>query len=421
MRTPTWRLCVLSLALGAGLAACSSAKDAAADGAPPGEGGAGGAQNIAGQPGQGGAGAGGELGAVAGTGGRAGGPPAGASGTAGRVEAAGGRGAAGAPGEGGHTGGTAGGGAAGHGPGPGGRGGGAGMGATAGNSGTPTIFYLDVSGKVMTADAENPKPKTLVASAGQGPDGIAVDLAGGYVYWTDMGVPADNDGTIMRSNLDGSHVVTIVPKAGTWTPKQMKLEPISGKLYWSDREGMRVMRANVDGSNIETLVTVATGDTARMDGKNHCVGMALDTAGGWFYWTQKGVTDTGTDLGHGSIRRAHIQMPSGQDSTNRTDIEVLYDKLPEPIDLDLDVESGTLYWADRGDNTISRGPIAPAAREIIVSDVSQAIGVAIDKPRNRLYYTAAKGQLGRANLDGSNKQELTGQGAMTGIVIVTLP
>ena len=304
--------------------------------------------------------------------------------------------------------------------GPGGAGGsGSGGAAGAGGTvdGTPTIFYLDVAGQVMTAEAESPSPRTLVASAGQGPDGIAVDLAGGHIYWTNMGVPADDDGSLRRSDLDGSNVVTIVPAGGTYTPKQLKLDAAAGKLYWSDREGMRVQRASTDGSNVETLVTVATGATARRDLSNHCVGMALDTAGGWFYWTQKGPDNGGV----GSIRRAHIQMPAGQTSVTRSDIEILYTGLPEPIDLDLDVASGTIYWADRGDDTISRGPVSHAAREILVTGVREAIGVAIDVGRGRLYYTGANGQLGRANLDGSGKRELTGAGAMTGIVIVDLP
>jgi hypothetical protein len=282
--------------------------------------------------------------------------------------------------------------------------------------GTPTIFYLDVAGRVMTADAESPAPRALVSSAGQGPDGIAVDVVGGYVYWTNMGVPADDDGSLRRADIDGSNVVTLVPAGGTYTPKQLKLDAAGGKLYWSDREGMRVQRANTDGSNVETLVTVATGAAARRDLANHCVGMALDTAGGWFYWTQKGPDDGGV----GSIRRARIQMPPGQTSADRTDIEILYSGLPEPIDLDLDVEGGVIYWADRGDDTINRGPIDRPAREILVTGVREAIGVAIDKRRGRLYYTAAGGQLGRANLDGSGKQEPTGAGAMTGIVVVDI-
>jgi hypothetical protein len=269
-------------------------------------------------------------------------------------------------------------------------------------------------------------PRTLVASAGQGPDGIAIDLAAGHIFWTGMGNPSSDDGFVRRSDLDGSNVVTLVPAGGTYTPKQMRVDPPSGKLYWSDREGMRIQRSNIDGSNVETLVTTGTTATDRMDESRWCVGMALDTAGGWFYWTQKG----GDNAGVGSIRRAHIQMPSGQTSTNRTDIEVLFSGLPEPIDIDLDLEAGIIYWADRGDDTINRAPIEiPTGRtaanrtdrQILVSAVREAIGVTIDKRRGRLYYTAANGQLGRANLDGTAKQELTGAGALTGIVIVDLP
>jgi hypothetical protein len=301
-----------------------------------------------------------------------------------------------------------------------------GSGGAASTTGTPTIFYLDVAGRVMTAAAEAPVPRALVSAAGQGPDGIAINLAAGHIFWTGMGSPSADDGFVMRANLDGSNVTTLVPAGGTYTPKQMRVDAAGAKLYWSDREGMRIQRANADGSNVETLVTVATGATARMDAGNWCVGMAVDDAGGWFYWTQKG----GDNAGVGSIRRAHIAMPAGQTSVNRTDIEVLFDELPEPIDIELDVEAGLIYWADRGDDTINRAPIAlPAGRtaanradrQILVRSVGEAIGVAIDKRRGRLYYTSAEGQLGRANLDGTGKQELTGAGALTGIVVVNLP
>ena len=53
--------------------------------------------------------------------------------------------------------------------------------------------------------------------------------------------------------------------------------------------------------------------------------------------------------------------------------------------------------------------------------VREAISVAIDKARGRMYYTGGNGQLGRANLDGSNASELTGAGTLTGIVVVDLP
>jgi DNA-binding beta-propeller fold protein YncE len=268
----------------------------------------------------------------------------------------------------------------------------------------------------------------LVASAGQGPDGVAVDVAGGHVYWTGMGNPSANDGFIMRSDLDGTNVKTLVPAGGTFTPKQMKLDVAGGKMYWSDREGMRVMRANLDGSSVEALVTTGQTDTDRMDNSRWCVGVALDLAGGMIYWSQKGPANGGV----GTLRRAHLEIPAGQTSVNRTDIEILYDKLPEPIDIDVDLGAGMIYWTDRADNTVSRAPIeipagATAAtrtdRQILVKNVATAIGVALDLPRGKVYYTSgANGALGRANLDGSQNEPLVPMaGNLTGIALGEVP
>jgi len=80
------------------------------------------------------------------------------------------------------------------------------------------------------------------------------------MYWTNMGNLKANDGSIDRADLDGRNVTTIVPPSGTFTPKQIQLDKVNGKLYWSDREGMRVMRSNLDGSNVETLVDTSQGD-----------------------------------------------------------------------------------------------------------------------------------------------------------------
>jgi len=299
----------------------------------------------------------------------------------------------------------------------------------AGGLGRLSLFYLDVTGgRVLTANALNPVARVLVAAAGQGADGVAVDVRGGHVYWTGMGVPSANDGFVMRANLDGSKVQTLVPAGGTYTPKQMKLDLDGGKMYWSDREGMRVLRANLDGSNVEALVTTGQGDTDRMNEANWCVGLALDLAGGYVYWSQKGPTN-----GHvGSLRRARIAIPVGQTALNRADIEILYDELPEPIDIDLDVDAGFIYWTDRADNTVSRAPIAiPAGftastrvdRQILVSGVATAIGVALDLGRRKVYYTSgANGALGRANLDGTQNESLIPMaGNLTGIALGELP
>ena len=143
----------------------------------------------------------------------------------------------------------------------------------------------------------------------------------GHIYWTNMGVPNLDDGSIERADLDGRNRRVIVPQGVTHTPKQIHLDKENGKLYWCDREGMRVMRANLDGSQVETLVETGRGDTDRRDQTRWCVGITIDPKLGKIYWTQKGPTKGGL----GRLFRANIDIPKGESPANRSDIEVLFD------------------------------------------------------------------------------------------------
>ena len=251
---------------------------------------------------------------------------------------------------------------------------------------------------------------------------VDVDTDRGHIYWTIMGKAAADDGVIERSDLDGGHLTTIVPAGGTFTPKQLKLDPVHRKLYWSDREGMRVMRADLDGSHIETLIETGHGDEDRRDAKNWCVGIALDVAGGKIYWTQKG----GDNAGIGSIRRANMELPPGETPANRSDIEVLFQRLPEPIDLDLDLSRRMIYWTDRGANIVSRAAMDPPPgtylhartdQEVLISELKEAIGIAL--AGDRMYVTDLGGTVYSARLDGSDERVvLSGQGSLTGITFV---
>ena len=289
-------------------------------------------------------------------------------------------------------------------------------------SSTSALFYLDLSGKVWRANVDGTGATAIVSTLeGLGPDGIAIDASAGHVYWSNMGKVKDDDGSIMRANLDGSQVVTLVPAGGTYTPKQIKLDTQNKKIYWSDREGMRVMRANFDGSNIETLVATGHGDADRKDQGKWCVGIAIDVAGGKVYWSQKG----GDNAHRGTINRANLEIPKGQTAANRKDIEVLFANLPEPIDVELDLKTRHIYWTDRGDNTVSRAPLNPKAgfdpakrtdREILLRNVGEAIGIALDEQTQRLYYTSLGGELATANFDGKDARVLlTNPRALTGI------
>jgi DNA-binding beta-propeller fold protein YncE len=290
------------------------------------------------------------------------------------------------------------------------------------------LYFLDLSaGRILTSNPDGSDLKTIVNEGRKLPDGIVVDVARGHIYWTNMGNPKANDGTIDRADLDGTNVTNVVPPGATWTPKQLQLDAKNRKLYWSDREGMRVMRANLDGSNIETLVETGHGDADRLDARNWCVGIAVDVNGGKFYWTQKG----NDNAGEGRIFRASLEVPKGQTPANRKDIEVLYDNLPEPIDLDLDLGNRLIYWTDRGDpprgNTVNRAAMdaVPGKRkepEIVFNHLMEGIGLSLDLENKRMFLTDLGGSVYSANLDGSNKKNIVfAQGNLSGIAYAEIP
>src|SRR5438128_550602 len=120
---------------------------------------------------------------------------------------------------------------------------------TSTGKGIGRLFVLDVSGGRILSMSPDASDRQVIVTGCRHPDGIVVDVEAGHIYWTDMGVPNLNDGSIERADLNGQNRRMIIPEGSTFTPKQLYLDKKNGKLYWSDREGMRVMRSNLDGSN----------------------------------------------------------------------------------------------------------------------------------------------------------------------------
>jgi DNA-binding beta-propeller fold protein YncE len=288
----------------------------------------------------------------------------------------------------------------------------------------PRLFVLELNaGEIHVMNTDGSDRRTIVTGCHL-PDGIVVDVDAGHIYWTNMGVPNLNDGSIERADIDGKNRKVIVPVGETHTPKQLILEKKSGKLYWCDREGMRVMRCNLDGSRIETLVETGRGDVDSRDPTKWCVGLTIDPKLGHIYWTQKGPDNAGL----GCLFRANVEIPAGQTATNRTDVEVFFDRLPEPIDVELDHKNRVLYWTDRGDpprgNTVNRASIdhKPAEPEIVVTHLMEGIGIALDVPNDRMFVTDFAGSIYSARLDGSGERNfLFAQGNLTGIAYAEIP
>ena len=284
---------------------------------------------------------------------------------------------------------------------------------------------------LLKIDIATGESSTLVDGLSDGPDGIVVDPDRKYVYWTNMGAPGlpegrapktDEDldfyrknGSLERVGMDGTGRTYILPVGSFVTGKQLAGAWSAGRLYWSDREGAAVRSARLDGSDLRDEVVVATTEADRRIIRNQCVGVAVDEQRGLLYWTQKGPAN-GND---GRIFRTSLNAPVGERR-----IEVLWSELPEPIDLEPDLDTNTMYWTDRGDpprgNTLNKAAI-PAVGEpggdvsVVDANYHEAIGLAVDTPGGVAYVSDLSGQIRAVRLDGSGEQIVFKGKPLTGI------
>ena len=282
------------------------------------------------------------------------------------------------------------------------------------------------SGRILEVSLDGKNVRTLLENEAL-PDGIDAHKQSGRIFWTTMGIPSKNDGTVRSANLDGTDVKTIVPAENIHTPKQLVVDQASSKLYISDREGLRVWRCNTDGSALEVLIQ--NGDwqdqAVQSDSLNWCVGITVAPKYGKFFWTQKGPSKSGK----GRIFSANIVTPAGQTSATRSDIETVASGLPECIDLDVNEETNTLYWTDRGEvplgNSLYRAKLDNAGGvaskpEIIAQNFNEAIGLKVDAKNDSIYVTDLGGSIWKCRLDGTGKKRLYEEEAATfsGITLV---
>src|SRR5258706_8451671 len=81
------------------------------------------------------------------------------------------------------------------------------------------LFVLDLSGGRIFSVNPDGSDKTILVTDCHLPDGLAVDFEAGHIYWTNMGVPSKNDGSIERADLDGRNRRVIRPPGGAVHPK----------------------------------------------------------------------------------------------------------------------------------------------------------------------------------------------------------
>ena len=124
-------------------------------------------------------------------------------------------------------------------------------------------MYWTSGGKIQRANRDGSHVEDLVTSGS--PRGLALDMRGGKIYWTDQGARK-----IWRADLDGSQVEDLIT-LGLISPVGLALDVDAGKMYWTDSGSNKIQRANLDGSRVQNLVSV---------GLHSPEGLALD-AGAW--------------------------------------------------------------------------------------------------------------------------------------------
>lgn len=307
----------------------------------------------------------------------------------------------------------------------------------------PVLYAQSLTaGTVNRIDVQTGEVRVLASGLDEGVDGIAVDRGAGAIVFTCMGRPDgvswdapsyyECNGSIQSIPLTGLPVDArpeVLVARGTFTTgKQLTRDPGTGRLYWCDREGRGVWTCGADGSDPTRLVSTAgrmggAGPREGLGQQEWCVGVAVDPAAGHIYWTQKGTVKGGV----GRILRASLTMPGGATAETRRDVEVLWDHLPEPIDLTIDAENRMLYWADRGarpdGDSLNRAPLpAPGERgavpAVLSRDFQEAIGVALDDVGHIAYVSDLSGRIRRVDL-GTGAESVLARlpGEATGLVL----
>ena len=182
------------------------------------------------------------------------------------------------------------------------------------------------------------------------------------------------------------------------------------------------MRSDLEGSNVTVLVRNGVFPADSQDVMRHCVGVAVDPVNRFIYWTQKGPPNGGK----GRIFRAGLDIPAGQQPESRTDIELLIDHLPEPIDLELDPKNNLLYWTDRGNldggNSLNRARIGAKqleSHEVLATGLQEGIGLAIDHLNQRAFTAELGGEVRVAPLKANAQfTTIAKLGILTGIAYI---
>ena len=245
---------------------------------------------------------------------------------------------------------------------------------------------------------------------------LNITVGGGKVYWTEK--TGESGGTINSANLNGSDVTELTSIKAV--PMGIAVDVAGSQLYWTNSRG-RIQSADLDGSGITNVM------------QNLPSPMDLALAGGNAYWTQGNGSvrfvnlrgqkvvrniSTGTDtpgslvIGGGKVYWTEMTGESGgtvnSANLNGTGATPLASILAAPMGIAVDGSRSKLYWSN------SRGRIQSANLDGSgITNVVSGLGSPGDMVlSNSIAAPTATPTTTRSTTTASNKYDVNGDGSV---------
>ena len=238
-------------------------------------------------------------------------------------------------------------------------------------------------GEIQRSNLDGTSVRTLFTKLGY-PVSIAVDVAGGKIYWAINDFGNGDGNKIQRANLDGTNIQDIVTNE-LLGQTYIALDVAGGKIYWTndnysgDGDGDKIQCANLDGTNVQDIVT---------EELSYLNGIALDVTRKKIYWTQLY-----------KIQRSNLDGTNVQDIFANSGGYNLFG-------IALDVAGGKVYWGNPSKSKIQRANLDGSNVQDFITGVEPR-SIALDVAGGKVYWgNPSKSKIQRANLDGSNVEDI---------------
>lgn len=183
---------------------------------------------------------------------------------------------------------------------------------------------------------------TAIVSNISDPYGVAIDAAGGKVYWV------DDLGNVSRANLDGSSPQIGIVNIPGGQMRAIALDPENNKMYFYEVNIEVLYVANMDGSNVTPLITGSYG-----------YGIFVDTVNDKLYYDEQ---------------NAKKLFQTNLDGSGQVTIDASGARI---YGMAIDYTDKKLYWSGRESGKITRANLDGSSPETLATGLTSPRGIAL--------------------------------------------